>query len=272
MPQRQGRPSRMTFLTFARLAALGGACMAALPAPGADCRARSGAERIPVLELYTSEGCDSCPPADRWLSGVAGAKLAPGKVVPLAFHVDYWNQLGWPDPYAQARFSERQRGLARQKKAGFVFTPQILLDGQDYRRGWLRDDVGAALAAIHRSRPAADLELGLDAGNDAIAVSGSAKLLSAQAAKTAQAFLALTENRIATDVRAGENRGKRLEHDFVVRELVGPLGFGEGPSLALAHSFRLGADWKREQLAVAFFVQDRATGATLQSLAVAGCR
>lgn len=262
----------MSLLTLARLAAFSGACAAVLPASGADCRARSGTERIPVLELYTSEGCDSCPPADRWLSGVAAAKLAPGKVVPLAFHVDYWNQLGWPDPYAQARFSERQRERARKKKAGFVFTPQILLDGQDYRRGWIRDDVGAALAAIHRSRPAAELELGLDTRGDAIVVSGTAKLVSAPAAKTAQAFLALTESRIVTDVRAGENRGKRLEHDFVVRELVGPLGFGEGSVLALAHQFRLGDDWKREQLAVAIFVQDRATGATLQSLAVAGCR
>ncbi len=264
----------MSLLTLARLAAITGACAAALPVAGAECRARSGAERVPVLELYTSEGCDSCPPADRWLSGISAAKLAPGRVVPLAFHVDYWDQLGWPDRYAQARFSERQRELARLKKAGFVFTPQILLDGQDYRRGWVRDDVGAALTSIHRSSPGAELELRLDAGPDAIAVNATAKLTATPNAKTAQAFLALTESRLATDVRAGENRGKRLEHDFVVRELVGPVPFGAEPALALAYQFRLGANWKRDQLAVAVFVQDRATGATLQALAAAtaGCR
>ncbi|MGH8618389.1 MAG: DUF1223 domain-containing protein [Burkholderiales bacterium] len=262
----------MTLSILARLAAISGALAAACPVAGAECRARSGAERVPVLELYTSEGCDSCPPADRWLSGVAAAKLAPGKVVPLAFHVDYWNQLGWPDRFAQPRFGERQRELARLKKAGFVFTPQILLDGQDYRRGWIRDDVGSTLATINRSRPAAELELSLMSGGDTITVNASVKLPAVQAAKTAHAFLALTESRLATDVRAGENRGKRLEHDFVVRELVGPVAFSEGAVLALTHEFRVGADWKREQLAVAAFVQDRATGATLQALAVAGCR
>lgn len=259
-------------LTIARLAAFSGALATVLPAASAECRARSGAERIPVLELYTSEGCDSCPPADRWLSGVAAAKLAPGKVVPLAFHVDYWNQLGWPDRFAQPRFGDRQRELARLKKAGFVFTPQILLDGQDYRRGWIRDDVGAALATLNRSRPSVELELRLEPGPDAIVVNATAKSAAAQTAKNAHAFLALTESRLTTDVRAGENRGKRLEHDFVVRELVGPVAFGEGPALVLAHDFRVNADWNRDQLAVAVFVQDRATGATLQALAVAGCR
>jgi hypothetical protein len=258
--------------TLARLAVFSGACALTLPAAAADCRARSGAERIPVLELYTSEGCDSCPPADRWLSGVAAAQLAPGKVAPLALHVDYWNQLGWPDRFAQPRFSERQRELARLKKAGFVFTPQILLDGQDYRRGWIRDDVSMALAGIHRSRPAADLELRIEPGADKLAASANAKLNATPSVPTAHAFLALTESRLVTNVRAGENRGKRLEHDFVVRELVGPVAFADGPALALAHEFKLGADWKRHQLAVAVFVQDRATGATLQSLAIAGCR
>jgi hypothetical protein len=246
--------------------------LAALPAAGAECRAHSGAERIPVIELYTSEGCDSCPPADRWISGLASRKLAPAKVIPLAFHVDYWNQLGWPDRYAQAGFSQRQRDLARRKGAGFVFTPQLVLDGQDYRRGWLTDDLPAQLEKLNRSRPLADLEFRLGAAADAIAFNGTATVADSAAARKSDVWIALTESRLATDVRAGENRGKRLEHDFVVRELAGPLAFGDARTLDLAHSFRLGADWKRENLAVVAFVQDRGTGATLQALAAAPCR
>ena len=71
----------------------------------------SGELRVPVLELYTSEGCDSCPPADRWVSGLPARGLAADRVVTLAFHVDYWNHLGWADPYARAEFSERQRAV-----------------------------------------------------------------------------------------------------------------------------------------------------------------
>jgi hypothetical protein len=252
--------------------ALAATLLAALPAAGAECRARSGPERIPVIELYTSEGCDSCPPADRWVSGLAARKLAPAKVIPLAFHVDYWNQLGWPDRYAQASFSQRQRELARRKGAGFVFTPQLVLDGQDFRRGWLSDDLPAQLERINRSRPLAELDLRLTATAETLAVSGSASVAASAPAKQSELLLALTENRLATEVRAGENRGKRLEHDFLVRELAGPFAFGDARTLDLAHSFKLGADWKRENLAVVAFVQDRGTGATLQALAAAPCR
>jgi hypothetical protein len=253
-------------------AVLAATLQAAPPAVGAECRARSGAERIPVIELYTSEGCDSCPPADRWMSGLAARKLAPAKVIPLAFHVDYWNQLGWPDRYAQAGFSQRQRDLARRKGAGFVFTPQLVLDGQDYRRGWLSDELPTQLEKLNRSRPLADLEFRLVAAADVITFNGTATVADNTAARKSDVLIALTESRLATDVRAGENRGRRLEHDFVVRELAGPLAFGDARTLDLAHSFRLGADWKRENLAVVAFVQDRGTGATLQALAAAPCR
>jgi hypothetical protein len=262
----------MATQTLARWSLLATALLAAVPAIGAECRVRSGAERIPVIELYTSEGCDSCPPADRWVSGLVTRKLAPAKVIPLAFHVDYWNQLGWPDRFAQAGFSQRQRDIARRKGAGFVFTPQFVLDGQDYRRGWLTDDLPAQLEKLNRSRPLADLELRLTVSADAIVLGGTASVADTATAKKSDVLIALTENRLATEVRAGENRGKRLEHDFVVRELAGPFAFGDARTLELAHSFRPGADWKRENLAMVAFVQDRGTGTTLQALAAAPCR
>src|SRR3569832_1871687 len=103
-------------------------CVLAIPvADAATCNAVSGASRNSLLELYTSEGCSSCPPADRWLSHLPD----DAGVVPLAFHVDYWDRLGWRDPFAQAAFSQRQR--ARNNGTGWVYTPQVMLDGKDYR-------------------------------------------------------------------------------------------------------------------------------------------
>lgn len=107
------------------------ACALFAPAAhAATCSAASGPSRARLLELYTSEGCSSCPPAERWLS-----QLPPDSgVVPLAFHVDYWDRLGWRDPFAQAAFSRRQR--ARNSKLGWVYTPQVMLDGDDLRSGY----------------------------------------------------------------------------------------------------------------------------------------
>src|SRR5262252_8617302 len=125
------------------------------PTPGSagECDATSGGRRVPVLELYTSEGCDSCPPVDRWVGGLPARGLTPDRVVTLAFHVDYWNHLGWADPYARAEFSERQRAATRRNEGRFVYTPQLMLNGKDYRRGILSDDFKERVEAINRERP-----------------------------------------------------------------------------------------------------------------------
>jgi len=88
-----------------------------------QCSAQSGPHTAALVELYTSEGCDSCPPADRWLQGLAAQGFAPGRVVPLSLHVNYWDYIGWKDPYAQQRFADRQRKLAQVIRARVVYTP-----------------------------------------------------------------------------------------------------------------------------------------------------
>ena len=93
------------------------------------CSATSGAQRVALLELYTSEGCDSCPPTDRWVSALATRGFAGDRVIPLAFHVDYWNYLGWKDPFAQARYTERQRFVNARVRTRTIYTPQLMLDG-----------------------------------------------------------------------------------------------------------------------------------------------
>ena len=102
------------------------------------CEARSTTTRVSVLELYTSEGCSSCPPADRWVSALSAKGFTPDRVIPLAFHVDYWDQLGWPDRMAKAQFSARQRMQAARHRAKVIYTPQLLLNGADYRSYFFR--------------------------------------------------------------------------------------------------------------------------------------
>jgi len=181
----------------------------AAPATAA-CSVRSGPTVTPVVELFTSEGCNSCPPADRWISTL---KIDPG-VVALAFHVDYWDRLGWKDRFASPAYTQRQAQTQASSGARFNYTPQVLLDGAD-RKDWQR--IAAPLSAPQRQRPAArvDITLVRDAGRFSATVAPA----SGAPARLA-AYWALTENNHSTAVKAGENEGVTLTHDHVVREYV----------------------------------------------------
>ena len=113
----------------------------------ASCSAVSGEHTTALVELYTSEGCDSCPPADRWLSSLGGGGQVPRSIVPIALHVDYWDYIGWKDPYANREFSLRQRKLSQLQRLALVYTPQVVLQGHDFR-GWGTPAFDAAVAQI----------------------------------------------------------------------------------------------------------------------------
>jgi hypothetical protein len=170
------------------------------PSDQARCTARSTAPPPTVVDLYTSEGCSSCPPADRWLSSLKGR---PG-VVALAFHVNYWDGLGWRDRFATPAFTQRQRDLMRPSGSRVVYTPQVIIDGQDWR-GW------PAMPAGSSTRPAAP-SVTLRREGDAV--------LAAVAPWRAplSGYWALLEDGHVSRVRAGENRGETLTHDHVVRQ------------------------------------------------------
>jgi len=242
-----------------------GGCAHAATAP--QCTAVSGERRIPLLELYTSEGCDSCPPTDKWLSELPGRGLGPERVVTLSFHVDYWDYIGWRDPYAQARFSERQRAANARLGSRQIYTPQLMLNGRDFRGSGARNDIAGKLAELGSTPPKASIRLTATPGPAQMAVTGAWSATDAATARHAQGWLALYENRLATEVRAGENRGKRLEHDFVVRDVAGPFPAGE-----IRHTFALDARWKRGDLGLAAFALDARSGDALQALALTACR
>ncbi len=234
-------------------------------ASAATCTAASGPQRVALLELYTSEGCDSCPPTDRWTSTLPARGFDAQRVITLAYHVDYWHYLGWADPFAQARFTERQRFVNARIRNRTVYTPQLMLDGKDYRQGLSYSALQEQVSTLNRDKPGADIALVLSTTTGTLETAAQIKLHRKDAG--AGVFLALYENKLANQVSSGENRGKRLDHDFVVRELAGPFA----ADAAIKHKFRVAPSWKTRDLAVAAFVQTTATGEVLQALALPYC-
>jgi len=235
------------------------------------CSSYTGPHTTALVELYTSEGCDTCPPADHWLSSLFSQGFRPDQVVPLALHVDYWDYIGWKDPFAKGEFSARQRKLAAMRRPVLVYTPQVLLQGQDFRR-WAGDDFAEQVARINSRAARARIALAIRAIEPgAIRAELSAMLFDASGQKNAAVYLAAYENKLASEVKAGENRGKRLAHDFVVREWIGPIAFGENLKLEEKRVLPLlpGADPKN--VGVAAFVQNRGTSEVLQALMLPAC-
>ncbi len=223
------------------------------------CKAQSGAQRAVLLELYTSEGCDSCPPADRRLSQIKSRSEYAGRLVPLAFHVDYWDRLGWVDRFGSPRHTQRQQEMAALAKSRLVYTPQFLRNGRDWRGAESPLDSAGTTASGARIV----LELG-EPANGRLAVGVEVSGVRPNAA--AEVWLALYENNLESQVRAGENSGKTLRHDYVVRRLIGPLTLDKEGLLSLRQTVALEAGWKRADLGVAAFVQDKSSGEILQAL------
>lgn len=235
-----------------------------------QCSATSGPQTAALVELYTSEGCSSCPPADHWLQGLAGRGLAPGRVVPLSLHVNYWDYIGWKDPYAQQRFSDRQHKLAQVLRARVVYTPQVMLQGRDFRR-WHAGEFETAVGRINARPPMANIALALGPGRPgSSAVQVRAELLDPQLQADAALYLASYQNRLVSRVAAGENEGRTLEHDFVAFDWLGPIPFKNGriderrdlPLLPKAVPARSG---------VAAFVQNQRSAEVLQALMLPAC-
>jgi hypothetical protein len=241
-------------------------CCFALNAEAA-CTRQSGERAAALVELYTSEGCSSCPPADRWLSGLGDRGYVPERVVPLSLHVDYWDYIGWKDPYAKREFSARQRKLTQLQRMALVYTPQVLLQGRDTRL-WGTAAFDEAVARINAQPAKARLRLDIvSLTREAVEVRAAVEVPDPAHRADAALYLAAYENRLASRVNAGENRGRTLAHDYVVLEWRGPFGLtGEHlmkmPLLPKAVPANSG---------VVGFVQNRRTAEVLQALMLAAC-
>ena len=239
-----------------------------------QCSAQSARTTTALVELYTSEGCDSCPPADRWLSSLGAKGYAPDRVVPIALHVDYWDYIGWKDPYARQAFSARQRKMAALARAATVYTPQVLLQGKDFR-GWHGkgnpSGFDAEVAKINARPAKARISLLLDSRQkDAFSVEATAELLDGSQQADAALYIGAYENKLVSEVKAGENRGKSLPHDYVVLQWAGPLEF-KGVKLVERQRLALLPKAVPAHSGVVAFVQNRASGEVLQALMLPAC-
>jgi hypothetical protein len=213
----------------------------------------------PVLvELFTSEGCSSCPPADALLSRLGRTQPVQGAdVILLEEHVDYWDRLGWKDPFSSEAATERQTEYGEAFGGNQVYTPQMVVDGRAQFVGNSEGDALRAIrAAIQSAKPAIQLSWGpgdvLAIKIEPIAQSG------AQPDSQGDVYLAVAENRLHSDVKRGENAGRALEHDGVARQLM-PLEKSKDFSSGFSSTIALypANRWNRANLRAVVFVQDR---------------
>lgn len=204
------------------------------------CSSQSGDPALHLVELYTSSGCSSCPPAEKWMRSLRDSKDIAG----LEFHVDYFNSMSWRDPFSSHMYTERQQALANATNRGQYYTPQIWLDGQLWQN-WPR---GAPPNPIKSTSPAlgikvvsgAPLRAAFDLRDQNGKVKGAYRL-----------YAAITENSLTLSVTGGENKGNRLSDDNVVRTLVGPL-----PAADTSVEFKLPDDVNLSHSTVVAFLQN----------------
>ena len=227
-----------------------------------SCSVQSGSAVTPVIELYTSEGCSSCPPADRWLSGLKAQAGVAVKPVVQAFHVGYWDYIGWVDRFASPAYTERQRQVATWNRQRSIYTPQAVLNGQDWR-DWssVGDKVPAGKEPAHvsiilRQSGADQFEAQVRSDN------GAPPMWSA--------FWTVTEHGHSSKVKAGENAGELLQHDFVVRQYTPAGEYQSNADASQRLSLRTIAPSAGHARQVNLVVFDAKTGRTLQALS-AGC-
>ena len=175
-------------------------------------RFTSGPARVSLIELYTSEGCSSCPPAEKWLGELRGAPGLWRDFVPVAFHVDYWNRLGWPDKFASRAFTDREYAYAAMWDSNQVYTPCFVRDGAEWRTR------GGKISAA--AGPPTGLLTATYDGTVVRAEFTPAAAAARPGGEIHEIHAALLGGGIVSKVSAGENRGETLRHDFIALALV----------------------------------------------------
>jgi hypothetical protein len=228
----------------------------ALPAQAAEpIVVDSGVTRAAVVELYTSEGCSSCPPADRWLSRLVATPRDDADVLALSFHVDYWNYLGWEDRFSSADYTSRQRQLGANNLQRTIYTPEFFVNGMEARgSGAIVDKIREANATpaplrlrLSVSRDQTGLLLDLHVPGDRV---------------DAQHRYLVYENNLSTDVRRGENAGETLNHQRVVRYMSRAQSLREDNR----HRIEISPDWNPLHIGVAVLVTTPGSREYLQAL------
>ncbi len=236
---------------------------AVLLSAAAACSVTSPAHTVALVELYTSQGCSSCPPADRWLSALP-ASFTPDRAIPLALHVGYWDYIGWKDPFARREFNARQSELAAANRNRSVYTPGVFVQGRETPNWRDAKAFKAAVQGINAAPPRAAIDLTARVDGGAVEITAHAKGTLQQP----RIALALAQSGFATAVTAGENRGEKLANDHVARE------WRMTPGASATTRFTLPTDVPATRLSIVAWVQEADAPAPLQavSLPLGQCR
>jgi len=255
-----------------KLAALCSAVLALANPGGSRGRSQSEAKRIPVLvELFTSEGCSSCPPADAFLAQLEKEQpVAGSEIIALEEHVDYWDHQGWNDPYSSADWTARQVVYVDHLKENSSFTPQIVVDGQHSVIGGREREILQAIMDASRE-PRADVSLTEESGaGGPVNLHVRVGKFTATPGDLPEVWLGVAERNLSSSVTGGENAGKELRHSAVLRSLK-KLGTATAPgesSYEGAAAIKLKREWKRENLEWIAFVQEKKSRKVLGAAAL----
>ncbi len=227
---------------------------------------KSGASTVAVLELYTSEGCSSCPPAERYLKQMTTEYADKRQFIPLAFHVDYWDYIGWEDPYSDPAYGDRQRETALRNNLKSLYTPQFVLYGKDFPSF---RNIPEAIAIVNGIKPRADITV--DARLDNAGMLDTQITIDAndeRARLYSNVFIAVTEDKLTSQITDGENEGLNLQHDHVVRKFIGPFTLQGKEKIDIRQSIKIDKQWKLADLSLVVFAQDSIDGTTHQAIRV----
>jgi hypothetical protein len=215
-----------------------------------------------VVELFTSEGCSSCPPADRLLIELDQKQQVDGSdIIVLGEHVDYWDGLGWRDRFSSARFTERQQAYAERFRISGPYTPQMVVNGStEFVGNDSRTATKNIQQAAHRPTPAATIHVTQAADHLHISITGAGK-------HAANVLCAITERELTTKVGAGENNGRELHHTAVVRDLR-KVGTTRDGSFETDVPLKFSSDWRIENLRAVVFLQSGNAGEILSATQV----
>lgn len=208
----------------------------------------SSAKNIVVLELFTSQGCSSCPPADRLLGSYANRE----DVAALSFHVDYWNKLGWKDPFSDHAFSERQENYASSIDAGSVYTPQLIINGEKEMVGSDADKIARTVKQLQQPSSSQIIidEIKTDKNQVSVTYSVKGKF------NKSVVNIALVQNKLTTSIKAGENNGVTLTNYNVVRSFKTIDSFSAEKNTS---SINIADGINKKEFSVILFLQDVAS-------------
>jgi hypothetical protein len=236
---------------------------------GSEQAVGTAASSAVLVELFTSEGCSSCPPADKLLSELDQVQPIKGvQVIPLSEHVDYWDRLGWKDPFSSAEFTRRQSEYGRVLAVEDIYTPQMVVDGRTEFTGNKRATAFDAIAKAARA-PKGDVRITIKAaGPGSVTLTVQVENLPDVArGDTADLMLALTESGLLSKVSRGENSGRDLAHSAVTRKLI-KIGTVNGTAFSAERNLHLDSPWKRQNMKIVAFVQERNSRRVLGATAI----